>query len=352
VAVVFCALDAGAVDPTVTFSLPNPGARSMALGGAFVAQADDATAAYANPAGLVQLLDPEISIEGRVWLYSSDRDEGFGGDDGTIKDLSGVGFLSGVYPVRRFSLALYRNQLAKFEVNPDLESWYGDIWDVGAFEIVTWGVAGAYRITESLSIGAGLAYHEGEVETLQQGVTSRAESDGWGVNAGVLWKPNPSFNFGGFYRQGAELDVSESRAATLADASPLGVPDVFGVGAAYRTSGGSFALLAEWDHVRHSSLGGRVADGTVVEFDDADEIHLGAEYAFLWAEPVIAIRLGAWYDPAHRWLVEQGERSQIDRDEFHASGGLGVAWTHFQLDFALDVSDPVVTLSISGIFSF
>ena len=48
--------------PALEFSFSNPGARSMALGGAFVALADDATAAFANPAGLVQLLRPEVSL--------------------------------------------------------------------------------------------------------------------------------------------------------------------------------------------------------------------------------------------------------------------------------------------------
>ena len=56
---------------TLEFSFSNPGARSMGLAGAFVALADDATAAYANPAGLVQLVEPEVSLEGRVWSYST-----------------------------------------------------------------------------------------------------------------------------------------------------------------------------------------------------------------------------------------------------------------------------------------
>jgi hypothetical protein len=34
-------------------SISDPGARSMGFGGAFVALGDDATAAFANPAGLV-----------------------------------------------------------------------------------------------------------------------------------------------------------------------------------------------------------------------------------------------------------------------------------------------------------
>jgi len=324
----------------------------MALGGAFVAQADDATAAFANPAGLVQLLDPEISIEGRVWLYSSDPKEGFGGETGQVNDISGVGFLSGVLPVRQFSLAIYRNQLAKFDVDSSLDTWYGEYWDVSSLEIVTWGLAGAYRISESLSVGAGVAYHKGQLETFENGESDRSKSDGWGVNAGVLWKPTPSFNFGGFFRQGAELEVDDSAAGSHADGSRTGIPDVFGLGAAYRTPGGSFALLAEWDHVGHSALDGALVGDTRIELDDTDEFHVGAEYAFLWAEPVIAIRVGAWHDPAHRWLWEGTDRRRLDKDQLHGSAGLGVAWKHFQFDFALDVSDPVVTLSISGIFSF
>jgi hypothetical protein len=52
---------------TLLFSFSNPGARSIGLGGAFVALADDATAVYSNPGGLVQLARPEISIDGRFW---------------------------------------------------------------------------------------------------------------------------------------------------------------------------------------------------------------------------------------------------------------------------------------------
>lgn len=39
----------------VQVNVANPGGKSLAMGGAFVALADDATAAFANPAGLVQL---------------------------------------------------------------------------------------------------------------------------------------------------------------------------------------------------------------------------------------------------------------------------------------------------------
>ena len=58
---------AQATPSTFEFSFSNPGARSLGLGGAFTALADDATAAFANPAGLVQLGSLEVSAEIRHW---------------------------------------------------------------------------------------------------------------------------------------------------------------------------------------------------------------------------------------------------------------------------------------------
>ena len=47
------------------FTVQGAGARAMGLGGAFIAVADDATAVSFNPAGLAQLLQPEVSFVGR-----------------------------------------------------------------------------------------------------------------------------------------------------------------------------------------------------------------------------------------------------------------------------------------------
>ena len=56
-------------------SSPNPvgsGARAIGMGGAFIGVADDATAASWNPAGLIQLERPELSVVG---AYTSRREE-------------------------------------------------------------------------------------------------------------------------------------------------------------------------------------------------------------------------------------------------------------------------------------
>ncbi|MBI4912633.1 MAG: UPF0164 family protein [Acidobacteria bacterium] len=49
-----------------TFTVQGAGARAMGLGGAFIAVADDASAVSFNPAGLAQLLRPELSFVGRA----------------------------------------------------------------------------------------------------------------------------------------------------------------------------------------------------------------------------------------------------------------------------------------------
>ncbi len=50
-------------------NLVNPGGKSLAMGGAFVALADDATAALANPAGLTQLTAWQVGASGKLWVF-------------------------------------------------------------------------------------------------------------------------------------------------------------------------------------------------------------------------------------------------------------------------------------------
>ncbi|MBF0474610.1 MAG: outer membrane protein transport protein [Deltaproteobacteria bacterium] len=84
-------------------SSPNPvgsGARAMGMGGAFIAVADDATAASWNPGGLIQLERPEISIVGAGWWQteinsSREHPESNGRNSFNNVDLN---YLSAAYP--------------------------------------------------------------------------------------------------------------------------------------------------------------------------------------------------------------------------------------------------------------
>ncbi len=53
------------------FRFNTPGARANAMGGAFIGMADDASAAYSNPAGLTILPKPEVSVEYKSAKYEN-----------------------------------------------------------------------------------------------------------------------------------------------------------------------------------------------------------------------------------------------------------------------------------------
>ena len=100
------------------------------MGGAFIGLADDATAAFSNPAGLTILRSQEIGVEGRTGTtpppsrtaVTTRAATGNGTDtvDGLVygessESVSGLSFLSYVYAGEGWALALYDHQLANFE---------------------------------------------------------------------------------------------------------------------------------------------------------------------------------------------------------------------------------------------
>jgi long-chain fatty acid transport protein len=410
--------------PALEFSFSNPGARSMALGGAFVALADDATAAFANPAGLIQLVRPEISVELRRRNFSTPYTAGgrvqgpptgYGIDtvDGirtaiSKESTSGLSFLSFVYPGSKWSLAIYGHQLADFVVRTELNGLFGDIEEGGDrrnldqvtetdFEIINTGISGAYKLSESLSLGFGISYFVGSIDVSGSAylvdqfpetfwepnsflanrvfVTSQfaSESSDWGINAGILWRFAEGWRLGGVYRQGPDLGYTITNRAGPAHWEPEGsdlgsvsgqrfsIPDVFGVGVAYRSPSGNMTVGFEWDRVEYSvileSLASEQVDTTDVSLDDANELHLGFEYVFLNSTPAIAVRGGLWHDPDHRFRYEGADPFQRalfhpGEDELHFSIGVGIAFSRFQIDVGADISDAVDQIALSAIYSF
>ena len=115
--------EAAAFHPPQIFSVPLPsgsGARALGSGGAFTALADDATAAFSNPAGLAHFVKMEVSLEARQSDFTHEfTDRGHAFEDPTgigIDTVSGlqtgrnstqvtdVSFLSFVYPRRRWAI--------------------------------------------------------------------------------------------------------------------------------------------------------------------------------------------------------------------------------------------------------
>lgn len=184
------------VNAGIQFNFSTPGARSLALGGAFLGLSDDATAAYTNPAGLTNLTvgGSELTVELRQWGYTNifpDHGRIGGSPSGIgIDTISGVqdgevdsqtediSFLSFGYVLPRgWTLALYRHQLANFEARAVSQGFL-----VGAspgarvfpsesrlnLQILNYGFAVGYRLRNSLgagslSLGLGASYYQSRI---------------------------------------------------------------------------------------------------------------------------------------------------------------------------------------------
>ena len=180
------------VNSGIQFDFPLPGARSLGTGGAFVAIADDATAAVANPAGLTALLRPEVSVEGRAQRFVSVtplRGHAFGtatniGVDtisgvvnGETSDAAGgPSFASAVFPRGRFAVGIYRHEQARFRADIVSEGPFmsnpGGADDrlppftgVMELDIVNYGVAVAYRFNGGLAVGGGVAFSDFSIDS-------------------------------------------------------------------------------------------------------------------------------------------------------------------------------------------
>jgi long-subunit fatty acid transport protein len=339
---------------TITDSVfTNPGARSIGLGGAFAAIADDATAAFANPAGLVQILRPEISAEIRgsaSTTVSSGPYEFSGG-------VSGLGFFSFVYPSRKWALALYTHQLGSADLTTT-----GAVPSSREFMVKSYSGASAIQIGEGLSVGGGLSYFKADRGSA---VAAAEISDAdWGFNLGALWQAAPAWRIACFYRQGpefaSEVDTDPkavprgsllSRKKT-AKSPDLTFPDKYGLGASFRPKGGSLTIGFEWDRV------GSTVDPVPIGHTTTEgghEYHLGIEYAVLKWKPVVAFRTGLWIEPGRQRTVFAGSETvtttTMDALQ-HLALGFGFAFKNFQIDSGTDISDRAVVGSVSIVYSF
>jgi len=404
------------------FNFSDPGARSLGFGGSFIGLADDATAAFANPAGLVQLGRPEVSIEGRRTSYSTPYTErgrvegepsGFGIDN-TVglrtarsdDEVSGLSFLSVAYPRGKWSWAFFRHQLADFELLSETQGLFGGGTDCcqqrffdyrtrNDFDFVNYGLAGAYRVTETLSLGLGVTYLDASLlattnvygidddtveaifglnsylpeRSIYREVVTIEDTD-WVLTGGFLWTVSRGWKIGGVYRQGPQVEVDTVLVAgALIDfgvppgeevaRSPrarVEFPSFLGLGVVYRAPGDRLTISCQWDRIEYANIPESLGAGDLT-VDDADEFRVGGEYVFRRPKTMVALRVGAWLDPDHqlRAIVEDPLTRALappGKDEMHYAAGIGVAFNRFQIDFGVDLSDRVDTASISAIYSF
>lgn len=283
------------------------GARAVGMGGAFMAVADDATAASWNPAGLIQLEKPEFSV---VYEYNRRHEDypdrsflGLKGFNAIQED--NLNYLSLVYPLPHplfadrnivLSLGVHRryNFDRKVEYSVQTQQRIFEnifLFDRQTFEYTQEGSlnalvpAVAIELTKRLSLGVAVNIYDDDIlkneweeTTEREGVFSLASfrtsrlgrferrSHGFeGINLtyGLLWKPDERWSvaltyqtpFAGEYTRETDnlsFFLGGRNANRFREDARLEFPRAFGVGVAYRTADDRLTLAVDvtrrdWD---------------------------------------------------------------------------------------------------------
>jgi long-subunit fatty acid transport protein len=275
-------------------SSPNPvgsGARASGMGGAFIAIADDATAASWNPAGLMRLERPEVSMVGAY----CNRREDFSSDlhpevsnRGEVDDFN-INYFSATYPFHLYDenmvVSVNYQRLYEFErrfsYSYDYSSLGVDLLQDKKFSqdgyVGALGLACAIRITPELSLGAALniwtdrlLWRNGWEETYSEhGVGTQggvpvaidthitdeySEFRGVNVNLGILWDINRCMTLGAVIKTpfkasihhkfsftqtstfGPPVSTTVSNRQIVSEDVELQMPLSYGLGLAWRVS--------------------------------------------------------------------------------------------------------------------
>jgi long-chain fatty acid transport protein len=365
-------------DPSASnfkFSFATPGARSLGLGGAFLGLADDATAAYVNPAGLVILSRPEVSAEGRRWSYSqkfTDSGNVFGSPTGqgvdnvaglvsksAKSDVQGLAFTSFVYPGKRWAVAVYRHELADQDTAFRTNGVYFNDADGSLLrllpvdvhmnlKIVDLGISGAFRINDNLFIGVGISDYQFILNSQTNranvpvvynanpgeyfGVPNFDPSNIFGYNVGrgddtartfsggILWNVNSKWTAGAVYRPGPKFSFTSTEIfgpASGANGQVMSVENKrFHVpdvlgGGISFRPSDVWTIAADYDRVRYSNLS---VPASKLIVDDGNEVHLGIQREYVVAGTLpVAFRVGGWIDPDHQPRFSGVPTGLVDR---------------------------------------
>jgi hypothetical protein len=184
------------------------GARAFGMGGAFLARADDATAASWNPAGLSYLRRPEFTVVG---VRNSFLREPTGPGSRLLEDRfagNTLDFAAATYPVEiglaSGSLQLSFQRVFSFQGDRTVRRTDQGLTSAGrgGFDVLALGTG--FRVVRSVRVGATVnrwvnGYHQDRGRTAVRGDTLQTfdfRLEGWNFNGGIIWSPLESLNLG------------------------------------------------------------------------------------------------------------------------------------------------------------
>jgi long-subunit fatty acid transport protein len=336
------------------------GARAVGVGGAFIAVADDATAASWNPGGLIQLERPEISVVGAGFHRTEDNTfRQYPEADGAQEvDKIDLNYFSAAYPfhMKGYNMIVSINYQKLYDFSRE---WELDLHREGSNyseqekldykqsgDLSAISLAYSMKVRPRFSLGftlnfwgdylnengwkehtnqSGSGMYDGEHGVFDISRTDRYCFSGINANFGLLWQAAGSLTLGAVFKSPFTADIEHTRSQYYSFYFPdseenrptvtqtnedltLTMPMSYGIGAAYRFSD-AFSLSLdlyrthwndfEWEDQsgnRTSPITGKPSGETDV--DPTIQVRLGGEYLIILPKLVIPIRGGIFYDPA------------------------------------------------------
>lgn len=334
----------------------NPGARSLALGGAFISLADDATAAQTNPAGIGFLRVAEYFVETRSVDNEGQSSvrrgslpggfERFAGTGSDPEDVVSPSFLSAVTVYDKWAMGLSVQELVNvkdstvstFSLTSSVPETFFSLQSGSIdIDVVNVNASIGVRISDRLGFGGTMTYSRLDVRS--DVVNTLVDTNGSVVgrpvtqprldletsiddtdddvvfSLGLLYKRG-KWHVGAVYRHGPDFTVTERILPGGFDfkgvSDRLGsrfsnrfhLPDIFGVGASWQPSDRT-TVAADVEWIRHSNLADGFVSGVNVltddewrfDVDDAADLHLGLERIFFNMDnrlPPMALRIGGF----------------------------------------------------------
>jgi long-chain fatty acid transport protein len=287
------------------------------------AAADDASVAWFNPAamtlipgkqiaGALHIVNPSFKFQNSsstaMGLAGANADGGDGGDLALIPN----GFFTWAYsPKLSFGLALN----APFGLKTEYDAgWRGRFTAIKSeVKAVNINPSVGYKVSDTVSIGAGLSVQKLDAELTNQSAaglaTLKADDMGYGFNLGALFQLTPSTRIGAHYRSKIKYELEGTVAfagvpALNGDVSAdLDVPASFSL-SVFSTLNPQWEVMGDltwtgWgelkrlDVIRTSGAVGSTVTSLIFNWDDTWRYGVGANYKW---NPTTKLRFGVAFD--------------------------------------------------------
>jgi len=295
------------------FRLAEQDAKANGMGNSFVAVADNAAAAWYNPAALTGLEGTNLSL-GTV-MVAPIMEHVNNTNPVTIDRIERVTHIPPhFYATHKFSqkIAVGLSVNAPFGLSTNWDKATADTSKIATksyIQAVYTNLNGAYKVNENLSVAGGASYVQLDA-TMNKMATATAEQtlkgDGTGVgyNAAAMYKHN-KWQFGANFRSKVRIDVDGKIDLPIAgitnrDANTtITLPDMFQAGASYKYSD-NWTFSGEADYTNWTTYRKLVIDYT----NNANAAKQSIDYKN-WMS-VWAFRLGTEYKVSEAWKARAG----------------------------------------------